>query len=220
MEGTHFWSEGSGDAAQSSDPASVVAPRLIGRDVYLRAVTPADYAFIQQMEMSSSLANRWRYRGKTMSPAEWAQSFWHDVLVQHLIMDKRDQAIGLAFVYRANFQDGHAHVAAVRFASESTPLMLFGLALFLDHAFTCWNFRKLYFETPEYNYAQFASGIGRWFEIEARLREHRFYGGRYWDELILAITRETWIEKGKPLAEAQWAPNLRRVEVRLPQSRP
>lgn len=217
MEGTSFWTEDSGDAAQSSDPESILAPKLIGRDVYLRAVTPADYGFIQQMEMSSSLANRWRFRGRTMSPAEWAQNFWKDVLVQYLIMDKRDQAVGLVFIYRTNFQDGHAYLAAVRFAPQATPLMVFGLALFLDHAFTCWSFRKLYLETPEYNYQQIASAADRWFEVEARFREHRFYGGRYWDELVLAITRERWMEEGKRIADAQWAPNLRRVEVRLPQ---
>lgn len=220
MEGTHFWSEGSADATQSSDSEPVVAAQLIGRDVYLRAVTPADYAFIQQMEMSSSLADRWRLRGRTLSPADWAQFFWKDVLVQHLIMERRrDQAVGLAFVQRANFQDGHAQVSAIRFAPQATPLMVFGLALFIDHVFTCWNFRKLYLETPEYNYSQFASGEGRWFEIEGRLRAHRFYGGRYWDELIFAITREAWMEVGKPMADAQRAPNLRRVEVRLPESR-
>jgi hypothetical protein len=217
MEGTNFWSEDSADAAQSSDPDSVVAARLIGRDVYLRAVTPADYAFIQQIEMSSSIANRWRFRGKAMSPAEWAQAFWRDVLVQHMIIErKRDEAVGLAFAYRSNFQDGHTHIAALRFTSHAAPLMLFGVALFIDHVFTCWNFRKLYLETPEYNYGQIASGVGRWFEIEARLREHRFYGGRYWDELILAMTRETWMKEGKPIADAQWAPKLRRVQVRMP----
>jgi RimJ/RimL family protein N-acetyltransferase len=139
------------------------------------------------------------------------------VVVQHVIVErKREEAIGLALVYRPNLQDGYAYAAAIRFASKATPLMPFGLALFMDHVFTFWNFRKLYFETPEYNYAQFASGEGRWFEIEGRLRAHRFYGGRYWDELILAITRERWTEHGRPLADSQWAPNVQRVQVRLP----
>ena len=214
MEGTHFWHE---DSTGAADPDSVVAARLVGRDVYLRAVTPADYPFLQQVEMSSSIANRWRFRGKTMSPAEWAQAFWRDNLVQHMIIErKRDEAVGLAFAYRPNFQDGHTYIAALRFTPHPTPLMLFGLALFLDHVFTCWNFRKVYLETPEYNYADFASGVGRWFDVEARLRDHLFYGGRYWDELVLAMTRETWLKEGKPVADAQWAPKLRRVEVRLP----
>jgi RimJ/RimL family protein N-acetyltransferase len=214
MEETHFWYE---EGASDSDSESAPAPRLVGKDVYLRAVTPADYPFLQQIEMSSSVAPRWRFRGRTLSPADWAQAFWRDVLVQHMIVERRhDEAIGLAIAYRANFQDGYAYAAALRFGSQATPLMFFGLALFIDHVFSFWDLRKLYFETPEYNYSQFASGEGRWFEIEGRLQAHRFYGGRHWDELILAITRERWTEQGRPLARAQSAPRLRRVQVRLP----
>src|SRR5438067_747199 len=116
MEETHFWHEGPRDANQPSDSEPVLAPRLTGRDVYLRAVTPADYPLLQHMELSSTLANRWRFRGRTLSPQEWAQAFWTDVLVQHLILDrKREELIGLAFASRPNFQDGFVYVAAVRF---------------------------------------------------------------------------------------------------------
>ena len=217
MDEMQFWHEVDAGAATEPQSRSFPEPRLIGKDVYLRTVTPADYAAIQEIEMSGGLATRWRFRGRTMSPAEWAQSFWKDVLVQHLILERKgDEAIGLAVAYRPNFQDRYAYVAALRFATQATPLMLFGLSLFMDHIFTFWDFRKLYFETPEYNYGQFASGEGRWFETEGRLRAHLFHGGHYWDELILATTRERWMEHGKPVAMTQWAPNLRRVRVRLP----
>jgi hypothetical protein len=108
------------------------------------------------------------------------------------------------------------YIGALRFVEQATPLMFYGVNLFIDHVFTCWNFRKVYFETTEYNYPQFASGEGRLFELEGRLRGHRFYGGRYWDELILATSRELWMEHGKPMADAQWAPEPRRVRVRMP----
>lgn len=217
MDDTHFWYEEGPGTPSDPDSESVAVPRLIGKDVYLRTVTPADYPFIQEKEMNSSIATRWRFRGRTMSPSEWAQAFWRDVLVQHLIVEqRREEAIGLAVAYRPNFQDGYVYVAGLRFASQATPLMLFGLAMFVDHIFSFWNFRKLYFEVPEYNYPQFASGESRWFELEARLQAHRFYGGHYWDELILATTRERWIEHGRPLARRQSAPQRRRVQVRLP----
>jgi hypothetical protein len=47
-------------------------------------------------------------------------------------------------------------------------------------------------DVPEYNMDRFKSGIGRYFDVEARLRDHRYFGGRYWDELILALYREQW----------------------------
>ena len=223
MADSHFWLDDPSDGAREREGSSEppLTPKLYGRDVYLRAVLPSDLEFIQRMEVGGHLANRWRFRGATPNPQEWARVFWKDVLAQYLVIGrKREQPIGLAYAYKPNFQDGHAYIAAARFAPEPTPLMLSGLGLLIEHVFTCWNFRKLYFETTEYNYPQFASGAGRFFELEGRLREYRFYGGRYWDELIFAITRETWIEKGKPLADAQWAPGARRVHVRMPPGSP
>jgi hypothetical protein len=72
--------------------------------------------------------------------------------------------------------------------------MIIGFALFLNYVFSCFDFRKLYMELPEFNYDQFASGEGRYFELEARLRDHSFFGGRYWDELVLAIYQDKWQE--------------------------
>jgi RimJ/RimL family protein N-acetyltransferase len=229
MKETDFWIEGPEDGStRPSDGEeayeTLLAPRLYGRDVYLRAVQPRDYEFIQRIELGGHLATRWRFRGATPDPQEWTRQFWKEVLAQYLVVGrKRDQPIGLVYAYRPNFADGHTHLAAVRFEQHATPLMLYGLALFIDHVFTCWNFRKLYYEVTEYNYTQFASGVGRFFEIEGRRREYRYFGGRYWDELILATTRESWMEHGKPLADAQYAPGARRVHVRMPpptQSRP
>jgi RimJ/RimL family protein N-acetyltransferase len=69
---------------------------------------------------------------------------------------------------------------------------MLGLALFLEYVFTCWDLRKLYMQLPEYNYEQFASGAERFFVVEGRQREHTFFGGRHWDQLTLAIYRQTW----------------------------
>nr|MDT0665497.1 hypothetical protein [Micromonospora sp. DSM 115978] len=52
-----------------------------------------------------------------------------------------------------------------------------------------WNYRKIYMECPEYNYGQLASGAGRWFEVEGRLKDFNYYDGQYWDEYLLAISR-------------------------------
>jgi RimJ/RimL family protein N-acetyltransferase len=217
MGDTEFSFEMPGADPGEDATEALLAPRLNGRDVYLRPPMPADYEFIQRIEFGGGLANRWRFRGGTPDPQSWLRAFWQDVLVQYLIVSRRrDELIGLAFANRPNFQDGHVYIGALRFVEQATPLMLYGVNLFIDHVFTCWNFRKVYFETTEYNYPQFASGEGRLFEVEGRLRGHRFYGGRYWDELILATTRELWMEHGKPMADAQWEPEPRRIRVRLP----
>jgi hypothetical protein len=179
-----------------------------GRHVYLRTVAPSDYPLLQRAEQGPDLGFRWRYRGTTPSPEQWVQGLWSGVLAQYLVVDRRgDRPVGLVFVHGPNFQDGYAHLAAARLSPGRSPAMIFGTGLFLEYVFTMWNFRKLYLDTLEFNYRAFASGLGSLFEIEARLREHCYFDGKYWDQLTLAIYRNTWeldgerllaIEAGKP----------------------
>jgi len=168
----------------------VTAP-LHGRHVYLRQVGPEDYRLLRTAELSSHLGVRWRHRGASLSPEQWAQRLWHSVLAQHLVIGHDDpNPIGLVSAYQANFQDGYAYLAAERLQQRVSPLMVFGVALFVQYVFTCWDFHKLYLEVAEYNAGRFRSG--RLFETEARLREHLWYRGRRWDQLILALARHGW----------------------------
>jgi RimJ/RimL family protein N-acetyltransferase len=178
-----------------------VAPSLRARHVYLRPLTAGDYPYLQRVETSTELAFRWRLRGATPSPEQWAQTLWHQVLAQYLVVAELHQKpIGLVTVYRPNFQDGHAYLSAVRFErARASPLMILGVSLFVRYVFTSWNFRKLYMELPEFNLSQFESGLGRYFELEGRLRDHFYFAGRYWDQLTLAIYREVWEREGSRL---------------------
>jgi hypothetical protein len=188
---------------------------LRGRHVYLRQVGPEDYRLLRTAELSSDLGIRWRHRGASLSPEQWAQRLWHSVLAQHLVIGNDDpNPIGLVSAYQANFQDGYAYLAAERLQQRVSPLMVFGVALFVQYVFTCWDFHKLYLEVAEYNAGQFRSG--RLFETEARLREHLWYRGRRWDQLILALYREAWMEEGGRLLTAAGPRPEVRAHVRMP----
>jgi len=163
---------------------------------------------MQDAELGPELSTRWRYRGATPSPEEWAHGLWNGVLAQHLIVARNgDVPLGLALVHNPNFQDGYAHFAAVRLRSgDRSPAMMFGIGLFLQYVFGNWNFRKLYLEVVEYNLGSFASGLGHLFQEEGRLREHRYFAGRYWDQHTLAIYRNTWELDAKRLLAAETSP--------------
>jgi hypothetical protein len=176
------------------DPGGPHFPTLRGRLVYLRPVTPADYPHMQMIESTTDLAFRWRLRGAIQSPDKWAQNLWGQVLAQFLVIStSRETPIGVVAVYRPNFQDRHAYLSGSRLDNgAASPLMMLGMSLFLRYVFTAWDFRKLYMEMPEFNLTQFGSGLGRYFEIEGRFRDHVFFDGRYWDFVTLALYRETW----------------------------
>ncbi|HTU14214.1 MAG TPA: GNAT family protein [Solirubrobacterales bacterium] len=110
--------------------------------------------------------------------------------------------LGLVVAYQANFQDGYAYVAAAKFEpKQKSPLMILGIVMFINYVFSCWNFRKLYMEVPEYNLPQFSSRIDRYFTVEGTLREHIYSVGRYWDQFILSVDRSTWQERGQLLTQ-------------------
>jgi len=122
-----------------------------------------------------------------------------------MIVAAKDRSrVGLVTAYRANHEDGHALVAGIRFDPYSrSPSMIIGIGMFIDYLFACWSFRKLYMEVPEYNYRQFASGLGRVFTLEARLRDHYYLDGERWDQLTLAIYRDTWNRHPKRFREVE-----------------
>jgi hypothetical protein len=203
---------GPSDPTRGPSLTPVQTPALCGTHVMLRPVGPADYPYIQACELQDAVIASWRFRGTTPSPEQWSRTLWNDVLAQYLVMTPRSEMpIGLVLAYKPNFHDQHAYLAALRFdVRKKSPLMILGVGMFLRYLFTCWNFRKLYLDTAEYNYAEFASGLGRYFELEARLRQHFFFGGRHWDQLTLAIYRETWEElQGKLLGAERQPPTVR-----------
>ncbi len=176
---------------------------LRGKHVELRAVTPADEPFLRHAESAGDLVARWRFRGRTRSGGRAAD----DTLVEHLVVDRATgERVGLVAVYRADLRDGHAWLAAARLGQETrSPLMILGLALFLRHVFDCWDLHKLYMELPEYNLEQFASGLGRRFQEEGRLRDHYWFGGERWDQVLLALYRDEWQARPKPILAAETA---------------
>jgi RimJ/RimL family protein N-acetyltransferase len=195
------------DASVSERATQFRGPVLQGQHVHLRAVLPEDLAYLRLMETSSELAPRWRLRGRTPSPQDWAHGTSAGVLAQFMVIANRDRTrVGLVTAFRANFQDGHARLAALAFnAKRPGPLMPVAIGLFIEYVFRCWNFRKLYMDVAEYNLPQMASGLDRIFAVEGRLREHYYLDGEYWDKLILSISREGWARHPKRFLRVEGA---------------
>ncbi|MFN8216777.1 MAG: GNAT family protein [Gemmataceae bacterium] len=173
-------------------------PRLEGRTLRLRPIVPADYGPLRQAELGAALGPRWRFRGATPTLEEWVHKSGDRVLAQFLVVSKPEQTpLGAVHLFNPNFQDGHAQLSVARLEAETrAPKVMLGLGLLIRYAFHCWPLRKLYMEVAEFNYPQFESGAGRFFEVEGRYRQHLYLGGRYWDQLVLAITREAWLTRG------------------------
>lgn len=71
--------------------------------------------------------------------------------------------------------------------------------LFLDYAFTQFNLRRLYCETPSLNRLLISRLEKAGFEEEVRLREYLCYGPGYADLLFFSISESVWGEARRHL---------------------
>lgn len=188
-----------GPASAMAGPAVPTAmPTLSNGQVRLRALDAGDLPWLRAAETDELLAFRWRLRGTHPSPQEFVEQIWQGVLALFVVERAGDGApIGVLSAYQPDHRNGHCRVAAARLepADSMDTSFMSGMALFFDYLFGGWPFRKLYFETPEFNLSQFASAVDRGLlRVEARLTEFMFLADRYWDMLFLSVDRPNWSE--------------------------
>ncbi len=173
-------------------PLGVGSPVLRGRLVSLMAPLGNHYARLYEIAISNEIAWRWRYGGSIPSYDEFLRTFSSGVLTQLVITrPDNEQAMGLVVAYNANLQNRTAYLAVV----VSRELVgsgagIEGAMLFIRHLIRTCEFEKIYIETPEFNVAQFGSGLDKYFKLEGHLKSHSYFVGRRWDQLIFAVYRD------------------------------
>jgi RimJ/RimL family protein N-acetyltransferase len=183
-----------------SSVSSVRAPAMRVAGVSLEPVTPDAYPFLYQLATAEETGYLWRFRGATPTNEMFRNSLEHGVSAHYVLVDRRGQGVGYVMAIDVDPVGGVGNVGVIAEPRAwSTGLGLIGFAMFVEYLFAVHPFRKLYADTVEYSYRRFASGADKYFVIEGVLRAHHYYDGRYWDKIILAITRERWREHGAPL---------------------
>lgn len=67
------------------------------------------------------------------------------------------------------------------------------IRLVLGFAFDFLNMHKVNLRVYEYNERAMRCYARAGFKEEGRIREQRYYGGRYWDEILMGITKEEYL---------------------------
>lgn len=107
------------------------------------------------------------------------------------------EPVGLIYTYNANLIDRYAYLCV--YLAPEYARRGFGpeaSRLFGSYLFQYYGFRKLYAEIIAYN--QGSLRLARWngFVQEGCLKEHHWFGDRYWDVHILSITKEEFLRRG------------------------
>jgi RimJ/RimL family protein N-acetyltransferase len=182
------------DAQNTQDPG----PLTWSTDrVTLAPVRPDDYAFLHWLATSDSIAYRWRYRGAPPVFESFVREVHADVFAQFVVRARADgERIGHVVAYAGDLRNRHvfvANVSAPHLRGHRTGAE--AQRLFIGYLFSAFDFRKVYVEVPEFVWSGIEGKLRQdVFEVEGRLREHTFYKGRYWDQLLLAVYRERWFE--------------------------
>jgi RimJ/RimL family protein N-acetyltransferase len=177
------------------------AAPLRGRWTTSGPLLPEDLPFLYRLVIDPEVGVTLRYQGATPSFDDFARHAWDGVLGQWIVRasDSGDP-LGVVVIASADFRNGYAFLSVVARPSVlGSGVMMDGVAGVLDHTFSCWPFRRLYFEASDDNFAQFASGLGRFFVEEGCRREQLFSRNRYQDVHLLTLSRSAWDTEGAPL---------------------
>lgn len=171
-----------------------VADTLVGARVILRPIIPEDHRSLWALAIDPRIRHRWRWRGHTPTIEEFTHSLYVGVLSQFVVSPVGSSEIaGHVVSYSADMVDAYAYVGIIMAPSvQDTGTGVEAMALFVRHLFAAWSLRKVYMEVPEFNMRSFRS-ITRHIAVEeGRLRQHRYWDGRYYDQILLAIYRESF----------------------------
>lgn len=165
--------------------------------VSLVPLVPQFMPRLREIELSESLAFRWRHHGRHISPAEHEQVLWASLC--NFVVLVKEIPVGLVSAYDEDFANGHCKIAACAFPGANGVPVLRGLFLLIDYLFQGWPFRKLYAESVAYNALQFGKHTHAALVEEGRLKEHVFLDGTYHDLILHSIGRDSWRQ-----ARAYW----------------
>jgi len=166
-----------------------------GPNVALIPVTERDTDWLFAVCSTGEHLVRFRMRAMTPSPETFRRFLWDQVLAQFVVVTHDAKPVGLVTCFEPDFRNRYAYIAAVadrRF--ESSGLVLEGMTMLISYVFAQFDLRKLYAESLESDFERYASGNGRVFEVEGRLRDHEYVNGGYEDYLVSSVWRSTWRE--------------------------
>jgi RimJ/RimL family protein N-acetyltransferase len=173
---------------------------ILGKMVGIRAVEEADLPLLHQWandaEIWSNLGG-WRFPSSFDSIRQWFAGLKNDPLNHRWVIETLDapRVIGTANLVDIDWKNNHAFHGMML-----GPLDLRGrgygrdtVMAIMRYAFDELHLERLDGDIIEYNEASQRLYVGRcgW-KVEGRQRRWHFRGGRYWDKIVVGVTREDY----------------------------
>jgi RimJ/RimL family protein N-acetyltransferase len=182
-----------------------------GNKVRLRAVEEADlpqlHVWANDEDLWANLGG-WRFPSNFESLKAWFAGLASDPLNHRFVIETKEerQVIGTANLVSIDWKNRNA-THGMLLGSADMRAKGYGLdtvMAVMRYAFDELNLERLDTDIIEYNAASLALYIGKcgWTE-EGRMRRWHFRQGRYWDKVIVGVTRDDYAAIAK--STAYWA---------------
>jgi len=183
-------------------------PTLKSKRLCLRPVGPEDYRTIFLWHSDPQNLYLWFADRHIPSFEEFVEDFRRRlrtyiqiIFIIEIIQDKKEQTpVGMVYTYNTSLIDRYTYLC-VYLSPEHTAKGIGPEAGYLtaEYLFTYFGFRKIYSEVFAYNHVSLKAAFKNGFREEGCLKAHRWFGDRYWDLHILAITLEDFKKLVAPI---------------------
>ncbi len=173
---------------------------LQNEHIRLRPLLKSDYETIFEWHSDLRSLHLW-WDDREILPYEAFVEDFQRRLRRHidtlfLIENKETKAlIGMVYSYNTSLIDKYTYLC-IYLIPEATQQGIGAVAgqMFGNYLYAQYGFRKVYAEVMAFNSPSLKICQRNGFTEEARLKEHRWFNGKYWDQIILSIQLEEAIK--------------------------
>lgn len=171
-----------------------------GRNVTLRAIEQSDLALMQAWSNDPDIQNNlgsWHFPASWRDIERWMSSFRNDANDQRFIIETADHgAVGMANLVDINWKDRNAfHGMLLGSQGRGRGYGFDTVMTTMRYAFEELALERLDGSIIEHNEASYKLYVGRcgWTE-EGRKKNAYFRRGRYWEKIIVGVTRKDYLK--------------------------
>lgn len=186
-------------------------PKLKTENIVLRPFNPDDFKIVFRWQSNTDNLYLW-WADRTVLPFdEFVADFQrrlkgsiHQIFMVDVIeSDEKAKTVGMVYNYQTNMVDKFTYLC-VYLIPEYTAQGIGTKAgyLFTDYLFSNFGFRKIYSEIFDFNQPSLKASTRNNFKEEGCLKNHRWFGDRYWDLHLLALTADDF-KKIRPLPQQE-----------------
>ena len=187
-------------------------PAFESERIILRPMNPDDYRMIFAWQSDLRNLHLWWEDRQILAFDDFVEDFRKRLrgpiqvlFIIELCEEEESEPVGMIYAYNTSFTDGYTYLC-IYLTPRHTALGIGPEAglIMADYLFSFYNFRKIYAGIFAYNDPSLKAAKRNRFVEEGCLRSHRWFMDRYWDLIILALTRESFLElKGFRMAPSE-----------------